>query len=113
MRLAKIRSDFERRHCSRFGFWERILRPQITVPSQQHVAIGNAIVRESVAGILRDRLLKVSDRLVESFFRPAVPMNAALANGPGRLRPFPWALFGAVFFPRASAASAIYRISRS
>src|SRR4029077_8546800 len=74
MRFTEIRVELQRHPCSRFGFMERIVRWQIAVPSEQHVGIGQTSVGESVGGVLLDRLLKILDRLVKSFFGPSVPV---------------------------------------
>ena len=98
MRLAQIGSDFECGHCSSFALRERVLRGQIAIPSQQHVAIGDAGVCESVARIFLDRLLEVADRFVETFFRPSVPVMAALEVQPVSFGVFGVALDKPLFF---------------
>ncbi len=72
--FGEIRVDLQGGRRRRFAFRERLLRRKIAVPSQEHVGIGQTSVGEGVVAVFLHRLLKVLDRLVESFFGPPVPV---------------------------------------
>ena len=84
MGFSEIRVELQGHLRCCFAFRKRFLPRQIAVPSEQHVGIGQTSVGECVAVVFLDRLLKVLDRLVETFFGPPVPVVTTFEVEPVR-----------------------------